>query len=665
MAFDRFEKRKKTHTAEKPAPTAPFVVCVNPYVSLQRSLELMARISSAQRSSQIKSNLREVEEILKESGLTDYLRENRKFLYNQDLELKLQREITSLLQALDNEDFGNIPRVKVVVAGSFNAGKSSFLNYLIGRNLLPEAHVPATAVPTFLFCRNHLQESRIYGENKSGAVLGLDENVLLHISHANESGTTNTSKQIAATLERFIVEIPHKDFQNIVFIDTPGFGNKDSENAESGDDKVAADQMANAEVMIYLKASGSGGLSKEDWERIEKFGNKPVIIILTKNDLQEEQAAREVFDLVVDECKNHTNVSDVVSLSVQKQKVYFARSLKNLRSIVNDISLYAPRDTEIERIWKNIHSLLSHELQASEGSISALQDDFKKIKKAQNEVNKQMHILKAYYEGEKSKIDKTLLYDINNGIALKEETFSTLNNFYKCMDTLLLRLRNYYNARVTGNSTILDIIESFKRNMGIYNSKITELKATKWGYQDAEDRNLFVGMVDNLIKLAVNAEKEKYSGLEKEGKDIQERIKEEKQIIDIFLTAREKLSAWKNNKVMTLKPVEYTKVEKKPGPYIFDALKTFDHEMLINALSEPSDLTTSYNKDGYSPITYAASIGNLPALRFMLEQKSKGEKIKATDLDARNRTMAMAAQENNQTIIIDFINNFFSENANC
>ncbi|WP_233401031.1 dynamin family protein [Helicobacter pylori] len=47
----------------------------------------------------------------------------------------------------------------VAVGGGFSAGKSSFLNHLLGLNLkLPEAMEVATAIPTYLKITIQLEE---------------------------------------------------------------------------------------------------------------------------------------------------------------------------------------------------------------------------------------------------------------------------------------------------------------------------------------------------------------------------------------------------------------------------------------------------------------------------------------------------------------------------
>ncbi len=95
---------------------------------------------------------------IENEGLAEYQRVlNNEFLaFSNEVEFKEQVVALRALQELGNElqlvaSFPSLfQKNMVAVGGGFSAGKSSFLNHLLGLNLkLPENLTPTTAIPTY------------------------------------------------------------------------------------------------------------------------------------------------------------------------------------------------------------------------------------------------------------------------------------------------------------------------------------------------------------------------------------------------------------------------------------------------------------------------------------------------------------------------------------
>lgn len=660
MAFDRFKKGNQsgaTRQEDEIKKTEPFIVSVNPYISVRRALDLMARISSAQVSSRLNENSNEIDEILRHHDFYTFVRENRGHLFNPDLHSQLGNELFSLLVALDNESFGNKPRVKAVVAGGFNAGKSSFLNYLVGKSILPEDMVPATAVPTFLLCQNDIDSVYVFGENKSGAIIDLDEDILQHISH---SAGNSTAHQIATSLNRFIVEMPHQDYQSMVFIDTPGFGNRDNNTPISTDDVAAEAQMRSADFMIYLVPSIGGGVKEEDWNRIDSFGKRPVLLILTKNDLQTSEAAQDVFNATVSSAKRHENVFCVVSMSVYENDSFISSYGTSIIEILNRTANSISSGTEIGRSWNRVTELLNDEIEASENAVKQLETKFKETKERQNSVNKENIEQGSIIKKELAMLNETLIDDINKSDLKVSALQKTLIEMYKRMMGIHKDFTSYYNNRLTSASSLLSIINDMCDALNYRADEINKVMDLSYGFYNEESRKAFMEFIEFLASSYLKELEDRYNTLDAECKSFQDRMNEEKSFIKLFSSIHKDLKTWLNKKLSELKHIPFNHSSVDDVPNIFTAIVEMDEEKLIQALSKQCDLTTNYNQQGYSPITYAAACGNIPALRLMLSLKSKGESLTDSVRDYEGRTMVEAAIQRGQVGAIEYLSHYFA-----
>jgi GTP-binding protein EngB required for normal cell division len=176
--------------------------------------------------------------------------------------------------------------VDVVVFGRFKAGKSSFLNHLIGRTVLPIGVVPLTAVITRLGYggNEHAEAHFLDGAAKT---IQLDE-----IGHyVGENENPNNQKQVASV----VVELPElKPLAPLRFVDTPGLGSAFTHNTE-----VALSWLPNVGAAL-VAISSDAPLSERDLALLlELRGHTPKIaLLLTKADLLSDHQRAEVLDFV-------------------------------------------------------------------------------------------------------------------------------------------------------------------------------------------------------------------------------------------------------------------------------------------------------------------------------------------------------------------------------
>jgi GTP-binding protein EngB required for normal cell division len=198
-----------------------------------------------------------------------------------------RRQITALLDFLEAcRAFAAQDTLNVAVLGRFKAGKSSFLNQLLDRPLLPVGVVPVTSVVTEIE----------WGAEERAEVLFLDGR-RQHFPREQigdfvaEGENPENRKQVA----RVRVELPSMArYRGIRFIDTPGLESVFEHNTE-----VSLGWLPN--VGLALVAVGvDPPLSRQDVELIRKLrGYTPNIsILLTKVDVLDESERSQVRDFI-------------------------------------------------------------------------------------------------------------------------------------------------------------------------------------------------------------------------------------------------------------------------------------------------------------------------------------------------------------------------------
>lgn len=121
----------------------------------------------------------------------------------------------------------------LAVLGQFKRGKSTFLNALIGQDLLPSSIVPLTAIPTFIRYSAlpsvviHFNDDR---QEKSFAVKNIQEAKNILSSFVTEESNPKNKLGVLEAELLYPADILSK---GVVFIDTPGIGSTFRHNTEA------------------------------------------------------------------------------------------------------------------------------------------------------------------------------------------------------------------------------------------------------------------------------------------------------------------------------------------------------------------------------------------------------------------------------------------------
>ncbi|MGA2197135.1 MAG: dynamin family protein [Bryobacteraceae bacterium] len=176
--------------------------------------------------------------------------------------------------------------ISVAVMGRFKAGKSSFLNHFLGRNILPVGVVPVTAVVTELRYGAR-EEARVHHRDDHDSEVPLDQIG----DYISEKENPENRKQV----DLISVELPELErFRGLKFVDTPGL-----ESALSHNTRTSLDWLPNVGLAL-VAVSVDPPLSQRDIDLLKSlYQYTPKAgVLLTKADLVSEQELAEVIEYV-------------------------------------------------------------------------------------------------------------------------------------------------------------------------------------------------------------------------------------------------------------------------------------------------------------------------------------------------------------------------------
>jgi GTP-binding protein EngB required for normal cell division len=182
--------------------------------------------------------------------------------------------------------------IDVAVVGRFKAGKSSFVNDLAGREIVPVGVVPVTAVVTRLRA-GESDAATIQFLNGTTKAIPLNE---IHF-YVGEAENPNNVRQVA-TVEAQLPEL--KPLAPLQFVDTPGLDSALSHNTEA-----AMNWLPNVGAAL-LAVSTDAPLSERDLALLEELRRHTprIALLLTKADLLTENQRDEVLHFIRKQLRN-------------------------------------------------------------------------------------------------------------------------------------------------------------------------------------------------------------------------------------------------------------------------------------------------------------------------------------------------------------------------
>ncbi|PDX56379.1 dynamin family protein [Helicobacter pylori] len=260
---------------------------------LKERYDLIARILNAKTSNE---GLEEYQSVLDNEFLdfasgVDSLKEKEIALLTlQEIqkELQLVASYPSLFQ-----------KTIVAVGGGFSAGKSTFLNNLLGLKLkLPEDIDPTTAIPTY--CLKGKKEV-LMGFSQNGGMVELPH---LAFNHQFLESLGFNLKEIMPFM---LLSAPSAPFEFLCFIDTPGY-NPGNQGYTGGDKEASKESLKHAKHILWLISCERGGIESDDLEFLQELyeeEGKQVFIVLSRADRRTKSQLEEVAIKIRETLKDH------------------------------------------------------------------------------------------------------------------------------------------------------------------------------------------------------------------------------------------------------------------------------------------------------------------------------------------------------------------------
>ncbi|WP_240444195.1 dynamin-like GTPase family protein [Helicobacter pylori] len=265
----------------------------NHQVDLKERYDLIARILNAKMKNEGLEKYQSVldNEFLEFASGVDSLKEKEIALLTiQEIkkELQLVASYPSLFQ-----------KSMVAVGGGFSAGKSTFLNNLLGLKLkLPKDINPTTAIPTY--CLKGKREV-LMGFSQNGGMVELPN---LAFNHQFLKSLGFNLKEIMPFM---LLSAPSAPFEFLCFIDTPGF-NPANQGYTGGDKEASKESLKHAKHILWLVSCERGELHKDDLEFLQELyeeEGKQVFIVLSRADRRTKSQLEEVAKQIKETLENN------------------------------------------------------------------------------------------------------------------------------------------------------------------------------------------------------------------------------------------------------------------------------------------------------------------------------------------------------------------------
>lgn len=354
----------------------------------------------------------------------------------------------------------------IPIIGGFSAGKSTILNKIIGKDILPVAMTAETAIPA---------EIR-YGYNEciiSCDLQGKEEEHPLSLlgSLSNNAGHYQFIKV-------FVNSETIKDIQPFTFVDMPGFNSNFSHHNES-----ILRYLGRGAFYFYLVNTLDGTLTTSDFRRLNEIFNMGRFFSLftTKTDLIPENNLSEVTDIIKDELLDEFDMEiDVLNINhFESDKIIKQISKLDPNSLFN--SQYI---NEIKilyyKVYENITNTISSLEKTSEEKKQEIDSLRKVLKELSKERDNQINKINTHeIEVEKNNIIRRLEKELHQSIeSLIVSAKSGRDTFSRNISDLVRSILISEFKSLTKHLSE-DIIHDLSKSLSVFSNQI-DIEKNDW-----------------------------------------------------------------------------------------------------------------------------------------------------------------------------------------
>lgn len=611
MAFDNIYK-KSAAMGKKPMNA---VLKVNKYENPQMALDLIAHICTQSADIEVSDSLDAYTSVLSE--FEDKLKDFS--MVNEDFATKCLNIGNEMTDKLLRSSASNI---KVAVAGGYSAGKSSLLNKLTGiGNLLPTGVEPVSVVNTYLNCTAPDKKLIIRGENLKHELVLLNDEVLACIQHSSKSKV-----YIANVLEKVIIDTPAQArLQNFTFIDTPGYNN--SANQTESDRHKAENAIEEADAIMWCIDIEAGTITNTDLEMLAKAKGKPIVIMFTKMDKKDENAMKSIVKETEMKCLQTFGNEDapitVMAISCMQNKLYSSNGM-NIGAMFKAIRSKCGERDALKQATDMVESLFNEEMEASTNQIDKLEELRLELVEERDKANN-MAYKNIEIDGELKKGIKEVLLDNYSEIVDKtNKRWDLFIDVLFAWKESLDREQEWSKKQFLFGDTSTLKSELSKAYALFYKTdKQIDDGSLKISYWENDYRKEIYDNIVHLVDFRKESEDSSTNDIDEQYNDIIAKKKAEKELKECLTKYRPRVLRELQQAYYTcMKKVEQRNrslqsLEKENESDVFAAISGDSMARFLSCFSNGVDLT-KFNKDGYSPLTWAVRSGNNEMVKFFI-----------------------------------------------
>ncbi|RKV25507.1 dynamin family protein [Helicobacter pylori] len=326
-------------------------------VGLEERYDLIACILNAKTSNEGLEEYQSVldNEFLEFASGVDSLKE-------KEIALLMLQEIQKELQLVASYP-SLFQKTIVAVGGGFSAGKSTFLNNLLGLKLkLPEDMNPTTAIPTY--CLKGKREV-LMGFSQNGGMVELPH---LAFDHQFLKSLGFNLKEIMPFM---LLSAPSVPFEFLCFIDTPGF-NPGNQGYTGGDKEASKESLKHAKHILWFISCERGGIESDDLEFLQELyeeEGKQVFIVLSRADRrtksQLEEVAKKIRETLKDNGIEFLGIGAYSATRYQEYKEFSEKSkvFNSLEEFLMKLNKRSEKQNEILSVLYEVHLMYEKAIQ--------------------------------------------------------------------------------------------------------------------------------------------------------------------------------------------------------------------------------------------------------------------------------------------------------------
>lgn len=375
-------------------------------VGLEERYDLIARILNAKTNNE---GLEEYQSILDNEFLefasgVDSLKEKEIALLTLQ-EIKKELQLVASYPSLFQKNI-------VAVGGGFSAGKSTFLNNLLGLKLkLPEDMNPTTAIPTYCL------------KGKKEVLMGFSQNVgMVELPHLafDHQFLKSLGFNLKEIMPFMLLSAPSVPFEFLCFIDTPGY-NPANQGYTGGDKEASKESLKHAKHILWLISCERGGIESDDLEFLQELyeeEGKQVFIVLSRADRRTKRGLEEVAKQIRETLKDHgiefLGICAYSATRYQEYKEFSEKSkvFNSLEKFLKKLNQRSEKQNEILSVLYGVH--LAYE--------KAIEQDASRFKRYQSELHSVRLdlIQKGFDDFSDATFNK--IHSLNNEFAEQEQS---------------------------------------------------------------------------------------------------------------------------------------------------------------------------------------------------------------------------------------------------